>query len=670
MKTLLALLVAAPVVALAPNSLDDPTTRQEWMDQYRQAAEVNSTDRMAKLIDDYQEFAVQTIVYTCEQIAEGSSDKLEKDIAGLRKGWREGMKTRFVDEVYEYFSLLRPEYKRTRRELRVRYERQVEQFNAATEDGNKNAFPGLYLELNGLGGAFGEIGDHYASSQAFVLAAICQDERSRGDDAEFQLAHDAYVAAVEAREKVELQDDTWQQSKDRATHLVENGLATPPGADPADAGPEASGPEAGAEVTVAMSFELLDDVEQFDRPIYTNDQVHAGWKGVYLTTVGSSSAFQALEGGVRAIREGASRVMIDQDGDGEGDVEVPMLGKIVPVEIELGEGAEQRPWAFFVRTGDQQDYYQGIQMNLEPNDTNISLYVVNAGSMVGTIGETPVRVLDDNMDGIYGSAPKSWAELGTTEGNYQQDVDSILVGKDKAARPWSSMVDIDGQWYELESKDAGTSLAATPMSNVQTGTLRLKAKGVKPSWVIVQGVGENRETLFFDLMQNGGKGVEVPVGRYQLFCGFVEKGKRRDITKTLILPGTSTPIWTVPVGETVDIELGQPFGFDFEYVEGDDTVKILGDTVVVTGAAGERYERAWGCVAEPSVSVRRAGTRSGSKPEDMRIVTGQDEITNLGWGAAWFPLDIEVPRPAGDVIEVQLTQKKHDLFGKIESEWR
>ena len=43
-----------------------------------------------------------------------------------------------------------------------------------------------------------------------------------------------------------------------------------------------------------------------------------------------------------------------------------------------------------------------------------------------------------------------------------------------------------------------------------------------------------------------------------------------------------------------------------------------------------------------------------------------------GWPAAWFPLDttVETKEKPGTEVEVQLVDKKHDLFGKVESDWK
>jgi hypothetical protein len=94
--------------------------------------------------------------------------------------------------------------------------------------------------------------------------------------------------------------------------------------------------------------------------------------------------------------------------------------------------------------------------------------------------------------------------------------------------------------------------------------------------------------------------------------------------------------------------------------------------VVVTGAAGERYERSWNCVPKPEVAWRKKGSKATLG--DAKMALG-DHATidnkDLGWSALWFPLDLETDtKDKGNQFEVQLVQKKHELFGKIESAWK
>ena len=42
----------------------------------------------------------------------------------------------------------------------------------------------------------------------------------------------------------------------------------------------------------------------------------------------------------------------------------------------------------------------------------------------------------------------------------------------------------------------------------------------------------------------------------------------------------------------------------------------------------------------------------------------------MGWEAVWFPLDLALDVKGQGEVEVQLVDKKHELFGKLESEWK
>jgi hypothetical protein len=186
--------------------------------------------------------------------------------------------------------------------------------------------------------------------------------------------------------------------------------------------------------------------------------------------------------------------------------------------------------------------------------------------------------------------------------------------------------------------------------------------------VIVRGEN-NYENSFFDL--TSGKSVEVPVGRYSFYFGMVSKGKKKQILKAIMIPTDSMAIWTVSKpGEEVEVELGSPFGFDWKAEIADKTVTVIGQTVCVTGVAGERYERVWGAVSQPEVSFREKGAKRGSRGEEMDKIKDQDALYR-SWKAPWFPLDVTLKkRSSVTEVEVQLVEKKNKLFGKITSIWK
>jgi hypothetical protein len=418
-----------------------------------------------------------------------------------------------------------------------------------------------------------------------------------------------------------------------------------------------------------MSFEPVAEPDAWARPLWSADELYATWSNIYMKGKGSSARIGSMEGNLSPafLRTGSSEIQVDTNGDGAPEKEVPVTGNLELVELEIGEGGERRPWALLAMIGSDRELYQGIEVNLAPQQENFPLYFVPAASVVGQIGDTPVRVFDDNADGVYGSAPRTWEHLGLTKDHSQPEIDSILVGKEKRARPWSEYVKVGDTWYQLAANRAGMELQATPVQ-VETGTLELKFAGGEPSWVVVRGKGRY-ENAFFDLA--GGK-VEVPVGTWQLYFGEVRKGKKRQMMKTLILPGRDTPDWSVGVGGTTAVALGAPFGFGFNFTREGETLIVEGRSVVVTGSANERYERPWNCVARPAISYRKAGTKKGSKPEDMAAVLDQETLYgDQGWVVGWFPMDTTIALKGHDEqIEVQLVEKKHRLFGSVESAWR
>jgi hypothetical protein len=76
-------------------------------------------------------------------------------------------------------------------------------------------------------------------------------------------------------------------------------------------------------------------------------------------------------------------------------------------------------------------------------------------------------------------------------------------------------------------------------------------------------------------------------------------------------------------------------------------------------------------VSKPEVSWRKKGTKKSSKPERMERVPDAAAIEKLGYVATWFPMKFEVElKGVEGPLEVQLSEKKNDLFGKVESPWK
>lgn len=677
-------LTQGSALAASESVVQDRTA--EFKGKFDQAMQVNSKRQMEKLMRDYPQETVELIIATAEGISRKANEELYKRMNALRGTWKSVHNSPFCEKMEEYFSLLDGPRKRERNKLKVDYQKGVRRYFDETAKGGKNEGLGLLgMEFKALAEQFGKVADMYHSSQSWFFAAACTDEGLRGEDANLEKAEEYYRAGIAARDKVGLKDRTYKENAARQLTLQGLGFGPQPERPDVPVVKEGGKAEKGkkgeaeaaavvpsAPVVATMEFEAVPALDTYARPNYFLDAHYPIWGGMNLKAVDSTSPVGRMQDtGLLAIRHSAAKVGLDEDGDGKPDTDVPLRGKPILVESKVGSGEELRQTAFMAVIGIDTDTYQSIQVNLQPTDEFMVIYTAPAGSMVGEVAGTRVRVIDEDMDGIYGGVPQKWAHVGLTDGNYQPEVDSVVIGNSKRALPWSEHMQIDGVWYKLESQTAGTKLKASPVPGLATGFLKLSVNGLKPDFFIVQGQGKMAGSLF-DVSANKGKAIEVPAGVYKVFSGMVSKGKKRQLMKALIVPGSGES-YKVAAGETAEIKIGSPYGFDFKTDVDGGKLKVIGQSVAVTGVGGERYERLYGCVPRPEVSYRKPGSKKGSKGDDMPMMLSQEDLfgATYGFKAAWFPYDLEVDLKGGVTDpEVQLKEKKNKLFGKIESVWK
>ncbi len=668
-----------------PETLASRDERQKaFREAYSQAYRLKAFDEMTRLLKKQVNEAVYEIMDICIAIEREERPELTEQIYAFEEGWRKAYpESNFVMGVYEYYSLQASHQKRERQRLQKFYDRANNELLDTLASGEEEKLGQLAAEFEGYADSFAQIGDRYHASMAWNNVAICYDDRYREEGADLDRAYEAYGEVIRFRELLELKDDYHAFAVARRREIVEEGYGPGAGSLGGDdgAGEAAGGAAAGtgeakepaepagaAPVVGPMEFEAVDDLDRFERPSYDLDGYYEIWPVLYFTGRGTQATIHYMDESPPFQRTGDSAIAVDSDRDGEFETKVPIKGGEVLTEMEIEIGGVKRPWAIVSRIGTDQDFYQGVQVNMQPQLESFSLSYVPAASMVMDVGGTPVRIFDDNLDGLYGSEPRSWQYLGLAEGSAQPELDSVIIGTGKRAVPWSKYQQLDGTWYEWESLDAGTRLNLKP-ARFKTGSLKLSVKGSKPDWLIVCGT-DRVAGAYFDLAD--GKEVEVPVGTYELYYGELRKGKRRQQVKAVIL-GSKATKYNVKADETTTVTIGAPYAFQFDWNLTGSVLEVPGRSVVVVGNGGERYERIWNAVPRPEVSWRKAGTKRGSKPEDMQVVLDQDVLFQPGgWQKSWHPLDLalDIGNVPDEGIEVQLVEKKNKLFGKIESAWR
>jgi hypothetical protein len=656
------------------------SAQEDFISKFKAALKVGATDEMNRLVRTHQVPATDRILELGEILVGGTREELLAEQEALAKAWHTVYKTSYPEKVSEFFTGFTPEAKEERDKLIQQYRNEINKFRDAEKAGDQEQMAAIGASMKTVGEGFSTVGDQYYASQAFLLHGRANDVELRKDQADIKVALEGYQKAAEAREKFDLKDVVYTQTKSRIAdleHAIASGAPANGGgmgAGGAPGAPGAADPLAATGTLLTTTFEVVPDIELYRRPIYAGDSIFAMWGNVTLLAKGTTTKFPAVADSPSIARTGSAKVVIDADLDGTpgsaGDVEIPLTGKLTPVQITLGKGTTQRPWAFMSAVGGDRANYNGIQYNLSPSDEYISIYIAPAASLLTSINGTAVRILDDNMDGAYGSEPKTYGPPGLAEDFFQPEIDSVVVGESKIAVPWSEYLEVAGAWYRVSSNLAGNEIRYEPAPDLKTGTLKLDLKGVPVDWLLVKGEEKSDYAKCFYDLTAVKEGVQVPAGTYVLYAGQVSTGKKDQKAKALVLPSKATPTWTVAAGETKAVELGEPFGFDFVTHEDDAKLTVVGPSVVVTGKAKETYQRLWNCVVRPEVLTREAGKKRGAKADSMKGAETQEEVGEKGFQYAWFPYDFELEKKVPGELEVQLFEKKNKLFGKIESDWK
>ncbi len=651
----------------------------EFRAKFHERQKLDDSEGISKLIRSYPAEAERWIAELCTR-ARGLGESEKADFNELSKGWQRAFQSAFAKKYFAFFSALEGDARNAWSDASTRLAAAINRFSAnANGSRDSAAWNDIGAEAEKIAKDFDKVGDGYRGGQAWKTAAIAFDDTFRKDSDAARAAED-YGHSVGDYESVDFSDADVQSMKLRRIALTPKVDVNKP-QDKGESGKQgepkkegdAKGQGGGATLTVPMTFQAVDKLDQYQRPHFHVDEIYQLWRPIPFGKNGDVQKFRPEDKGSPNLkRVTTAQFEIDADLDGKYEKQVPISGKPTLVTTSWGSGDDKREWAFIVDIGIEKDFYEGLQINLAPVDNALNLYTAGAASMVGKLGDTQIRVIDDDLNGVYGNWPYGIPYIGLTGKLLQLEFDSIVVGDSKRARPVSEYIPVKDQWYKLEFEKFGTVLKATPVK-METGTVKLDFKGpIWPNWLVLKGENDYENT-YIDIAADGKKGVAVPSGSWHLCYGELRKGTKQGAMKCIICPGDdlSKLTWKVETGKEVTAKLGEPFNFDFDFEAGATSIKVIGESITVVGSAGEHYERLWNCVAAPEAEWRKAGAKSGSKPERFEHIKDQKDLDKYKWPAIWKPLDLELQtKEKVDKPEVHVFEKKNKFFGMIDSPWK
>lgn len=183
----------------------------------------------------------------------------------------------------------------------------------------------------------------------------------------------------------------------------------------------------------------------------------------------------------------------------------------------------------------------------------------------GKVNGQVVHFVDRNGNGQYDDVGK----------------DAYFIGNDRGGALLSTVLNLDGELFEVEVAKSGETLKARPFVGETATLIAADVDGLKGK--LVSAVFQSGSYSFN--LAGEGKGLLVPAGKYKFESGFVERG-----SETAVMSAGDMEAIELAAGSTHEVEWGGPLvGYINEpKMKGSDKVEVS-PTLHIRGKAGEAY---------------------------------------------------------------------------------
>jgi len=393
--------------------------------------------------------------------------------------------------------------------------------------------------------------------------------------------------------------------------------------------------------------------------------------GPSVLGIGSPMPFAPFEKPLKLSRDGAE-FSIDSDGDGKP--EVTFTPSTTPQHIDVPAPDGKGSYPLMVSVPGEKESMFGIEVNFSPQPSGARLRINIASSMDGRVLDETWKVMDSNLSGHFGDVQDWWGDLFTvgTEANpvnFQQ-TDAVLIGKAKAPIPWSTVLPVGENFYRATLTPDGQTLTLRQL-DLATGFVKLDINTpIQPAYLVLREVGKLEGAFINVAPAKKGGSVKVPVGKWQISSGHLQKGAKTSMQQVRIYRGQSEAIEVKP-GETTTLALGGPYQLQAKTtLDGKETV-VDGMSLRIFGRAKEEYAMLFDESLTPEIEVRTPDSKKFGKPVKMRrpdIAAWQEsgDPDRL----MWFPFTQRIENAKAEKLQVRLTQKAQGLLGgPFDSDW-
>ncbi|MGQ0551865.1 MAG: hypothetical protein ACT4PU_01430 [Planctomycetota bacterium] len=680
----------APPAPAAPSQDANPYRLPEdllpFWSKYSELSKMDDESGMDKLIRTQRDPALRLMDLLLDETGRRETPELNDELRALARSLdRIDSGTRFIERVRFVRDLTVPQ-RRARTVALDQLWAGYQALTAAQLERSETAWAAVLAAFDVARKSFEQIGD--VESQVLCLQEAAEVEKGRGRLWEFAVL---IAAARDLSTKLPFKDPLIEYATKELERLLKQGIdptkdkpgnlpaPTPgsTGAAPSDsAGRGLTSFAAGAtEQRFPLEMEASKKgLGPVMLPGFAPPEQFLLWPVSWVGTTGneplgvfSDRPFRLFGQGVSLLR-GDSEHGFDTNGDGKAEVSFQPSSNPQRVDLPAADGKSFYP--LMVCVPSDREAVFGLEVNYAPTTDSTRLRYHLGGAMVGKVlGET-WSVYDANVSGVYGDTVELGNDLitrqaalargDTADPVFFADLDAVLIGKAKAALPWSTVLPV-GDGFQLASIDPNGQELVLQKLNLQTGSIKLDmATAVQPAYVILQEVGALTGAYFNVVPAKKGGSVTVPAGKYHLLCGRIQTGSKSSLKQVRIYRGRSQP-FEVAQGATFTLALGAPFNLQAGLRTEAKELIVEGRSLRVYGRGGEEYAMFFDEALQPDVELRSADDRKLSKPQRM------PEVDIAAWQEGpvetmWFPMDLrlELKEPK---VKVLLSQKSHPLLG-------
>ncbi|MCP4375523.1 MAG: hypothetical protein GY794_05025 [bacterium] len=277
-------------------------------------------------------------------------------------------------------------------------------------------------------------------------------------------------------------------------------------------------------------------------------------------SIGSSSTRGIKVAGVTvktSVRVSGKNLYLGFDSNGDGTIAKNEWKMIPRSKTMLLRG----------KTGDKSYTIRLMDMVTNYNKKTVTCWgqALIRSSMKGTLANTTVRLLDDNMDGKF---TQTAAQAG----------DAILIGRSTVAIPLRSIHRIGRNFYRLKVASDGSSIDYERMDDTTVGEVR----AIFPANTLKSLVLVGKDSAF-DVKIDGKAGI--PAGTYSLLYGIVS----RSAATLTFRPGRETPKYEITGDMINTLRIGKPIRVNFNASYSKGKIELSAGGVSIVGSGSEIY---------------------------------------------------------------------------------